>query len=94
MLDIFALVVLLLLVGVCIWVVVLLGNLPGNIAREAKHPQTEAIIVLSWVGLLTLGVGWFAALVWAKTKPPASNNELEHRLRLLESRLAQKEGEK
>jgi len=59
MLDIFALVVLLLLVGVGIWLVVLLGNLPGSIAREAGHPQVEAITVLSWVGLLTLGVAWF-----------------------------------
>jgi hypothetical protein len=44
------------------------------------------------VGLLTLGVAWFAALVWAKTKPLAANSELEQRLQLLETRLAQKEG--
>ena len=92
MLDIFALVVLLLLVGVGIWLVVLLGNLPGNIAREAGHPQVEAITVLSWVGLLTLGVAWFAALVWAKTKPLTNNSELEQRLQLVETRLAQQEG--
>jgi hypothetical protein len=91
MLDIFALVVLLLLVGVGIWLVVLLGNLPGNIAREAGHPQTEAIVVLSWVGLVTLGVAWFVALVWAKTKPKADSGELEQRLQALEARLAQRE---
>ena len=93
MLDIFALIVLLLLVGVGIWLVVLLGNLPGNIAREAGHPQTEAIVVLSWVGLLTLGVAWFVALVWAKTKPKADNSELEQRLQILEASLAQREGD-
>jgi len=92
MLDIFALAVLLLLVGVGIWVVVLLGNLPGNIAREAGHPQTDAIVVLSWVGLLTMGVAWFAALIWAKTKPQTDNAELEQRLQHLEARLAQQEG--
>jgi len=92
MLDIFALVVLLLLVGVGIWLIVFLGNLPGNIAREAGHPQTDAIVALSWIGLLTMGVAWFAALVWARTRPPASNSEIEHRLQLLEARLAQKEG--
>ena len=91
MLDLFALVVLLLLVGVGIWLVVLLGSLPGNIARAAEHPQAEAITMLSWVGLLTLGVGWFAALVWAKSKPSASNSALEARLELLESRLSQQE---
>ena len=94
MLDIFALIVLLLLVGVGIWLVVLLGNLPGNIAREAGHPQTEAIVVLSWVGLLTLGVAWFVALVWAKTKPKPDNSELEQRLQILEASLAQREGDK
>ena len=39
-----------------------------------------------------MGVAWFAALVWARTRPPASNSEIEHRLQLLEARLAQKEG--
>ena len=91
MLDIFALVVLLLLIGVGIWLVALLGNLPGNIAREAGHPHTEAITVLSWVGLLTLGVGWFAALIWAKTTPPTSKSDLEQRVQVLEARLAQQE---
>ena len=92
MLDLFALIVLLLLVGVGIWLVVLLGNLPGNIARKAGHPQTEAIVVLSWVGLLTLGVAWFIALVWAKTKP--DSGELEQRLQKLEAKLAERESDK
>ena len=83
--------VLLLLVAVVIWLVVFLGNLPGNIAREAGHPQTEAIVVLSWVGLLTMGVAWFVALVWAKTKPKVDSGELERRLLALEARLAQQE---
>lgn len=91
MLDIFALVVLLLLVGVGIWVVVLLGNLPGNIAREADHPQADAIAVLSWVGLVTLGVGWFIALVWSKTKPAVGSGDLEQRLQAVEAKLAQQQ---
>ena len=91
MLNIFALVVMLLLAGVGIWLVVLLGNLPGNIAREAGHPQAAAITVLSWVGLLTLGVGWFAALVWARTKPVSSAHQLEQRVQALEDRLAGQE---
>ena len=89
MLEIFALIVMLLLAAVGIWLVVLLGNLPGNIAREAGHPQAKAITVLSWVGLLTLGVGWFAALIWANTKPQSSNRELEQRVEELEKSLLQ-----
>ena len=68
MLDIFALLVLLLLAAVGIWLVVLLDNLPGNIAREAGHPQSEAItvvppeysIVLNLLTCLAADKGWQA----------------------------------
>ncbi|ARN73186.1 DUF3302 domain-containing protein [Oceanicoccus sagamiensis] len=71
MLDIFAMIVLLILVAAGIALVVVIGNIPGNIARERGHPQVDAIATLAWIGLLTLGIGWFVALVWAKTKPLA-----------------------
>lgn len=67
-LDVFALLVMLLLAAVAIALVVFLGSLPGKWARDARHPQAQAINVLAWVGLLTGGLGWFAALVWAKYK--------------------------
>lgn len=92
MLEIFALIVLIVLVAAAIWLVVLVGNLPGNIARAAEHPQAEAISILAWVGLLTLGVGWFIALVWAKAKPIAPGPQLEQRVRQLEQKLEQLEG--
>ena len=91
MLDIFALVVLLVLIVVVIWLVVLIGNIPGNIARSAGHPQAEAISILAWIGLLTLGVGWFIALVWAKTRPFTPTAALEQRVAELEARLQQVE---
>jgi hypothetical protein len=91
MLDVFALLVMLLLAGVGIWLVVLLGNLPGKLARAAGHPQAKAINVLSWVGLLTLGIGWFAALVWANTTPGMPSGELEQRVQALEDKLATRE---
>ena len=85
MLDIIALIVMLVLVAVGIWLVVIIGNLPGNIARAANHPQAEAISLLAWIGLVT-GIGWFLALLWAKTRPTAS--ALEQRVEELERRLA------
>ena len=91
MLEIFALVVLLVLVAVAIWLVTLIGNIPGNIARAANHPQAEAISVLAWIGLLTLGLGWFIALVWAKARPITSTQKLEQRVAELEARLQQME---
>ena len=91
MLEVFALIVLFVLVAAAIWLVVVIGNIPGRMAREAGHPQAEAINILAWVGLLTMGLGWFAALVWAKAKPIAPGPRLEQRVAELESRLAQLE---
>ena len=93
-LDIFALLVIFLLIAVVIWLVVLLGSLPGKIARDRGHPQTDAIQVLGWIGILTLGVSWFIAFTWAYTKPPAGRSDpaLEARILELENQLAQLRG--
>lgn len=90
-LDIFALIVLLVLSATAIWLVVVIGRIPGNLAREANHPQAEAINVLAWIGLLTAGIGWFVALVWAKMKPLAAGPQMAQRIEALEARLAQLE---
>jgi hypothetical protein len=68
-LESFALVVIGVLLAVVIWLVVLLGPLPGNVAHRCGHPQADAIRVLGWIGIVTLGPAWLAALVWAYTKP-------------------------
>ena len=91
MLETFALIVLLVLVAAAIWLVVVIGRIPGGIAREADHPQAEAINMLAWIGLLTMGIGWFVALVWAKVKPIAPGPQLEQRVVMLERRLAELE---
>ena len=86
-LDIFALVVIAILIGVVIWLVVLLGNMPGEIARKRNHPQAEAISALGWIGLITMGLGWFIAIVWAYYKPDATDPVLEERVKDLENRI-------
>ena len=91
-LDIFALVVMLLLLGVVIWLVVLLGNMPGEIARKRNHPQAQAITALGWIGLITMGIGWFVAIVWAYYKPAspdAADSDLQQRVKDLEMQLQQ-----
>jgi hypothetical protein len=88
-LEIFALIVLVVLCAAAIWLFVVIGNIPGNIAREAGHPQAEAISLLAWLGALTLGLGWFVALVWAKAKPIMPTVDLERRIQQLETRLEQ-----
>ena len=90
-LDIFALVVMGVLIAVVIWFVVLLGPMPGKIATDRGHPQADAIRVLGWIGLITLGLAWPLALVWAYTRSAASNTDaLRERIATLESELALK----
>jgi uncharacterized membrane protein len=67
-LDIFALVVMGILVAFVIVLVVKLGPIPGNVAKSRGHPQADAINVLGWIGLVTLGLAWPIALVWAYTR--------------------------
>ena len=49
-----------------IYLVIWLGDMPGNIARQRNHPQVAAVTALSWLGLLfTGGIAYIAAFVWA-----------------------------
>ncbi len=91
MLDIFALIVLGVICAAAIWLIVMIGNIPGNIARAADHPQADAISVLAWIGLLTAGIGWFVALVWSKMKPITASAALEQRVAELEKQLQSQE---
>lgn len=93
MLEIFALIVLGVLCAAGIWLIVLIGNIPGNMARAADHPQEKAISILAWLGLLTLGIGWGLALVWANTRPIVATDVLEKRLRELEEKVGQMEAQ-
>jgi hypothetical protein len=64
-LDILTFVVMIVLVVLIGVIVAYLGMLPGNIAKGRNHPQAEAINVASWLGIITLGVLWPFALIWA-----------------------------
>ncbi len=64
-LDIFALVVIAVMIAAAIAIVVKVGPIPGNIAKDRGHPQADAIKVLGWIGIVTLGLAWPLALVWA-----------------------------
>ena len=93
-LGIFALIILVILVGTVLGAVVWLAMLPGKIAAQREHPQAEAIRMAGWLGILT-GIVWILALIWAYTKFGAGTQpddglsqqvaELEQRLALLES---------
>jgi hypothetical protein len=68
-LNIMALLVLLTVTSFLIYLLVMLGGLPGRIAIERHHRQADAIRIMGWLGLLTGGIVWVAALVWAYMTP-------------------------
>jgi len=67
--DLFALIVLITLVlsAIAIWVI--LGMLPGRIARQRNHPQADAIAICGWWGVITMGLLLPVAWIWAYTNP-------------------------
>ncbi|MDC0936689.1 DUF3302 domain-containing protein [Pirellulales bacterium] len=63
--DYLALAVLLILVAAAVVIWVMLGIMPGRIARDRNHPQADAIRVCGWWGVLTMGLLLPLAYIWA-----------------------------
>ncbi|MBE9476040.1 MAG: DUF3302 domain-containing protein [Proteobacteria bacterium] len=69
-LDIFAWIVLIVMIATVLIGFIALAKLPGKIALDRGHPQAEAVNVAGWLGALALGVFWPLAMVWAFTHSP------------------------
>jgi len=69
--DIFAWVVFITILVVALLIFVILGMLPGKVARERSHPQAQAIQVASWVFLILGFAVWPFVLAWAYMRPIA-----------------------
>lgn len=65
LLDVFALIVLIVLLLAAIVLFALLGALPGRVAHTRKHPQADAVAVGGWLGMLFGGVLWPVMMIWA-----------------------------
>jgi hypothetical protein len=57
------------LLSAVVIIVVTLGKLPGQIAKQRNHPQAAAINIAGWLGVATLGVLWPLAMIWAFLRP-------------------------
>ncbi len=74
-LDIFALIILITIGATALLIFVVLGMLPGKVAKQRSHPQHEAINIGSWIALVAGGVLWPLILIWSYTKVPTSQEE-------------------
>ena len=93
-LDIFAWIVLIVLIAAVVAGWIVLAMLPGKIAKQRDHPQAEAVNVAGWIGALAMGVFWPLALIWAFYKPGASragNRQSDQDMAALEQRITELE---
>jgi hypothetical protein len=74
-LDIFAWIVLIVLAVSTIGVIIIVGALPGQIARSRGHPWAQAVTVAGWVTLLCGFVLWPIALIWAYVDVPERSKQ-------------------
>lgn len=47
----------------------LIGWIPGAVARSRGHENATAIDVAGFIGVFTFGIIWLVALIWAFTGP-------------------------
>jgi hypothetical protein len=71
MIDIFAWIVLILLLAIIVALFVALGMLPGHIAYKRGHPWAEAVSIGGWVTLIFGFVFWPLVMIWAYVDIPA-----------------------
>ena len=95
--DIFAWIVLLVIIASIVVVFVVLGMLPGKVARQRQHPQVQAINVASWLALIFGFAAWPFVMVWAYLRPVArpldqpEDEAVRKRIASLEARIAELE---
>jgi uncharacterized protein DUF3302 len=90
-LDIAALLVLVIVGFAVVGLLVALAILPGRIAQRRQHPQTDAIRVAGYLGVLIAPL-WVFAFIWAYTRPgifevAAAVAAVNERMTMLEERV-------
>jgi hypothetical protein len=75
MLDLFAWLVLFVLLASAVAMFFIAGSLPGYIAKSRDHPQAQAVQVAGWVTLICGFALWPLALIWAFVDVPSRKVE-------------------
>lgn len=101
-LDYVALVILILVVLVLFYGIIIIHDIPYEIAVKRNHPHQDVLHVAGWVSLFTLHAIWPFLWIWAMlyredrgwgmdTSGGASSDSLGPRLDAIEARLAELE---
>lgn len=69
--DIFAWIALVILLAVILFVIWLMGSLPGHVARRRGHPWADAVRIAGWITLIFGFALWPLAMIWAYVDVPA-----------------------
>ena len=95
--DYFSWFVLIVIIVSMVVLFVALARLPGQTAEKRGHPHAEAINVAGWLGLLlTLGVVWALAMIWAFVTPADGSDRTStaaDEIERLKARVVELEGE-
>jgi Protein of unknown function (DUF3302) len=75
MIDIFAWIVLIIVVASTVAVALFLAALPGRIAKGRHHPWAQAVTVAGWVTFFLGFALWPLVLIWAYVDVPAPHRE-------------------
>jgi hypothetical protein len=75
MLDIFAWIVLIVMLASTAAVICVAGWLPGHIAKSRNHPWAQAVTVAGWIFLFLGFALWPVVLIWAYVDVPARKQE-------------------
>jgi hypothetical protein len=69
-LDLFAWIVLAILVASAVAMIFIAGSLPGHIAKSRGHPWAQAVHMAGWITLFFGFALWPIALIWAYVDVP------------------------
>lgn len=72
--DLFAFIVMAVLLVTAVAALVVVGSLPGKIAASRNHPYASAIAAAGWISLATLGALWPIAFIWAFMGPKSNRS--------------------
>lgn len=87
--DLFAIFVLIALIGSAFAGLVWLGSFPGKVAAERKHAQKDAVRIAGWLGIVTLGIVWPLACIWAYWNSEEKGSSEKETLVALQSEIHQ-----